>query len=177
MNRMEEIWKEIAGTDGCYYVSTLGRVYSAPRRVKFGIRERRTKPTILKPRPKNNGYLAVQIFGKNQHVHRLVAEAFLDNPLGLPQVNHKDEDKTNNCVENLEWCAALYNVRYGTAQKRRVEATMQKFAVINLETGEIYSCPVEAYRATGIHNDSISRVCRGKSKTAGGYHWEYVRND
>lgn len=121
--------------------------------------------------------MTVQIFGKNKHVHRLVAEVFLENPLDLPQVNHKDENKKNNCVENLEWCNSLYNVRYGTGQKRRVEAAMKKYAVINLETGEIYQCPVDAYKATGIHNDSISRACRGKSKTAGGYHWEYVKDD
>lgn len=174
---MKELWKEIAGTDGCYYVSTHGRVYSAQRLVKFGARYRYTEPKILTPRKKPNGYLQVQIFKDNYHVHRLVAEAFLDNPLNLPQVNHKDEDKTNNTVENLEWCSEKYNCNYGTGKKRAVERRMAKYAVINLETGIIYSCPMEAYRATGIHNDSITKVCSGKHKTAGGYHWEYVRDD
>lgn len=96
--------------------------------------------------------------------------------MGLPQVNHKDENKQNNHVENLEWCDNLYNVRYGTCLDRIKEARTKKFAVINLETGEIFPCPMDAYRATGIHNDSISRVCKGKSKTAGGYHWEYVKD-
>lgn len=174
---MEELWKEIAGTDGCYYVSTMGRVYSASRRVQFGRRERYTEPTLLAPRPKKNGYLQVQIFGKNRHIHRLVADAFIPNPLNLPIINHKDENKANNCVENLEWCDQFYNVNYGTAKERMRESAMKKFAVINVETGEIFPCPMDAYRATGIHHDGISRACREKERTAGGYHWEYVKDD
>lgn len=173
---MKEVWKEISGTDGQYYISNFGRVYSTSRCVQFGARKRYTKPQILRTFQKPNGYLTVNICKQKRYIHRLVAETFIENPMNYPQVNHKDENKANNTVENLEWCDAIYNVNYGTGLKRGIKTRMERYAVINLETGEIYSCPMEAYRITGIHNDSISRVCKNKSKTAGGYHWEYVKN-
>ena len=92
-----EQWRDIEGFDGLYQVSNQGRVKS----LKYG------KEKILKGVKSCNGYLTVGLCkdGKEvrKYIHRLVAEAFLPNPQNLPQVNHKDEDKTNNCVENLEW--------------------------------------------------------------------------
>ena len=155
---MEKLWKEIPGTDGKYLISTDGEVMAISRQVKFGNVYRWTETKLLTPRDNGKGYLELEFLGKHRYVHRLVAEAFIPNPDNLPQVNHKDENKANNTVENLEWCERLYNVNYGTG----------------LDTGEVYKTPKDASRATGIHNDSISRVCKGKSKTAGGYRWRYL---
>lgn len=175
---MNEVWKEIEGTNGMYQVSNFGRVKSVSRTVKFGERYRDICDTILKPRLHKNGYYTVCLFGKkNRYIHRLVAETFIENPYNLPQINHKDEDKRNNAVWNLEWCDGLYNINYGSAIKRAIdEKSKRHFTVLNLDTGERYKNPLEAQTKTGIHHDSISRVCRNRKGTAGGYHWGYVKN-
>lgn len=169
----EEIWKPIENFDGDYLISNLGRVYSAPRTVDFGHRSRIINGTVLKPKRHKGGYLCVVLRRKDYFVHRLVAEAFIPNPNGYMEVNHIDEDKTNNSVQNLEWCDRKYNANYGTIRKRQSEARAKSFTVMNEETREVYSSPISAFRSTGIHNDSISRVCK-YGGTAGGYHWRYV---
>lgn len=111
---MEEIWKDISNLNG-YEVSNLG---------KF-----RNKNTgkIIKCRPDGKGYLQHVFYygGLNisKKLHRVVATVFIPNPKGLSQINHKDEDKTNNCVDNLEWCTGSYNNNYGTKNKRIAEKT------------------------------------------------------
>ena len=105
-----ENWKIIEDFTN-YAVSDLGRV------------KNRTTGRILKPKTAGRGYLCIAINGKNKYIHRLVAEAFIPNPDNLPQVNHKDENKHNNSVENLEWCSAEYNMTYGTRQQRITEHT------------------------------------------------------
>ena len=172
---MEKLWKEIPDTDGKYLISTDGEVMAISRRVKFGNVFRWTKTNIRTARKKENGYLELEILGKHHYIHRLVAEAFIPNPHNFPCINHKDENKENNSVENLEWCDYSYNANYGTRTKRAKEKQFgDRFVVIHLDTGEVYKTPKDASRATGIHNDSISRVCKGKSKTAGGYRWRYL---
>ena len=117
---IEEIWKDVIGFEGIYKVSSLGNV----ARVRNGsLRQLKKCPAGGKH---NCDYLYVSLTNREKvrfsSVHRLVAEAFIPNPEGLPQVNHKDEDKFNNCVDNLEWCTASYNNRYGTKIARGVEA-------------------------------------------------------
>ena len=115
---MIEIWKDIEGYEGLYEVSSYGRVRSLGQFVNhnFGGYAYR-KGRILKPGLGSRGYLSVTLskngIQKQYTVHRLVAQAFIENPDNLPQVNHKDEDRTNNNVTNLEWCDAKYNVNYG----------------------------------------------------------------
>lgn len=110
---MSEVWKDILGYEGTYQVSNKGRVKSLTRKVwNYTKRER-----ILKPCHKPNGYMQVNLCkdgggDKHAYVHRLVAQAFLPNPDGLPEVNHIDFDKTNNCVENLEWVSDKDNKRH-----------------------------------------------------------------
>ena len=118
--QIEEIWKDVVGFEGVYKVSNLGNV----ARVRNGsLRELKKCPAGGK---NNCDYLYVSLTHRDKvrfsSVHRLVAEAFIPNPEGLPQVNHRDEDKFNNCVENLEWCTASYNNRYGTKIARGVES-------------------------------------------------------
>ena len=106
-----EIWKDCKGYEGKYQVSNFGRVWNANN-------QRYLKPWISK-----GGYYLVNLISKNgkikhESIHRLVAIAFIDNPCNYPQVNHKDEDKTNNRVDNLEWCDSKYNNNYGTRNER-----------------------------------------------------------
>lgn len=119
----KEIWKDIKGYEGKYQISNFGRVKSLPRNGTIN------KERILKTKLTKFGYERVYLRNKNTRtwflIHRLVAMYFIPNPDNLPQVNHKDECKTNNHVENLEWCDGFYNQSYGTVNIRRV-ATRRK---------------------------------------------------
>lgn len=172
-----EIWKEIEWTSGDYMVSNLGRVLAIPRVVRFGCQERTTKKKILAQIDNGHGYLYVNIYGQKYYVHRLVADAFLDNPMNLPQVNHKDENTANNCADNLEWCTSKYNCNYGSHNDKLKIAKRNKYIVVNVETGDVYGCPIDVQEALGIHHDSVSRCCRNGKGTAGGFHWRYINDD
>lgn len=157
-----EIWKTIKDTDGHYEVSSLGRVRNA-----------KTK-RVLKAKITNMGYESVELahgIYKWFSVHRLVAEAFLENPSNLPIVNHKDENKKNNKVENLEWCTTQYNVTYGKCKtiKNRKVVQMSR----NGELIKEWDSMKEAAEALGITYQGISRVCRGLRQTHAGYRWKY----
>jgi len=113
---MQEIWKDIKGYEGAYQVSNLGRVKSLTRKVKTFNGFRTTKGQLLKPLKTNRGYYRVDL-KQNQKdkyisIHRLVAEAFIPNPNKYLIINHKDNDPSNNAVDNLEWCTQSYNVKY-----------------------------------------------------------------
>lgn len=114
-----EIWREIKGFENSYQVSSNGRVKSLERYCKTkGGKLRLKKESLLKPGYTLTGYQHVILRNNGEYksvlIHRLVAEAFIPNPDVLPQVNHKDENKSNNCVDNLEWCTQSYNNIYGT---------------------------------------------------------------
>ena len=126
-----ERWKDIKGCDGNYQISSQGRVRSKGRYIecKNGRRFYK-KPQIIKPTVINSGYEIINLHLKSgdlyhKLVHRLVAEHFIPNPKNLEQVNHKDEDKTNNVVDNLEWCTREYNSVYGTNQERRIATRLK----------------------------------------------------
>lgn len=122
---MEE-WRSIQGYEGLYEVSSYGRVKSLERYKSNNGGIQLLKEKILRPHNTKKGYLTVQLRNKRFTVHRLVAQAFIPNPDNLPQVNHKDEDKTNNNVTNLEWCTAKYNSNYGTAIERMINTKIEK---------------------------------------------------
>lgn len=119
-----EIWKDINGYIGIYQVSNMGNVRSLQReeyKCRQGYRVRKGRQ--LKPGRDKKGYLLVGLRKdgkcKTRRIHRLVAEAFIPNPNNLPQINHKDENKCNNTVDNLEWCTPSYNINYGKANMLR----------------------------------------------------------
>lgn len=180
----KEIWKSVEGYKGLYEVSNFGRVRSLDRMVinSDGVK-RLWKGEIRKPYKdarENKGYLRVGLHKdgiiKKFAIHRLVAKAFLQNPYNLPQVNHKDENKANNCVSNLEWCDGKYNKNYGTAIQRRVEKQSKTVLQLDINTGRViseYSSVAKAERQLNIDHSSISMCCNRKRKTAGGYKWKY----
>ena len=144
-----------------------------------------SKERFLSQDPHTSGYLRVTLWkdgkGTHKYVHRLVAEAFLDNPNNLPQVNHKDENKHNNNLDNLEWISALDNTRYGTGLQRRIERQInnpkrsKKIIQYDLNMQEIARFPsiMEAQRVTGFANTNISKACKETYRTVGGYYWRY----
>ena len=185
---MKETWKNVRGYEGLYQVSNLGRVKSLDRVSDDGkIRHGR----IISTKQNNRGYLQVHLYRngscKMKLLHRLVAEAFIQNLDSLPQVNHKDENKSNNYASNLEWCTNLYNRRYGTGYQRSVEghdykrlSEFNKKPVIqyDLKMNEICRWPsvLEAVKSVGKDHRSssyISRACSGKRNQAYGYVWRY----
>ena len=177
---MKEEWKEIKGYPN-YMVSNKGNLKSLGRWVYKEYRGKRwQREKILKPSVNKDGYLFVGLY-KNRKVkyfkvHRLVAEAFISNPNNLPQVNHKDENKQNNCVENLEWCDAKYNNNYGTKNKRIAEKLSKPVLQIDKNTNEFiaeFPSIHQVERQLGINNAHISKCCLGKRNTAGGYKWKY----
>ena len=173
---MEEVWKPIKGYDGYYEVSNIGRVRSLDRIVTYsnGLRCLH-RGRVLKAAADKDGYFRVvlsNIEHSNRIVHRLVAEAFIDNPDHLPEVNHKDENKQNNVVSNLEWCTDKYNVNYGTALSRRADTQrndpdQSKPVIQYTKDGHVvaeYPSIRETVRQTGIKKTTISRSCRGLQK-------------
>ena len=168
---MEEEWRDIIGYEGLYKVSNKGRV---KRLQGKGCKQER----ILKPSKNGPGYLRARLSkdGKsiNHSIHRLVANAFVDNPQNLPEVNHIDENKENNNVNNLEWVTSKENGNHGT-RNERIAKTKNKPVIGISKDGKSYlyfNCAKDAERDTGIHHGNISQCCRGTRKTAGGYHWK-----
>ena len=158
-----EVWKDVVGYVGLYKVSDKGNVYSVER---IGVNGRKLGGIILKPRYNRGGYPQVQLYKngkvKTKYIHRLVTEAFIPNPKKLPEVNHKDENPSNNELSNLEWCDARYNNTYGTRIERVVQIQSKKVRAVNVETGEVvtFSSTKEAGRK-GYSCGNVSQASRG----------------
>lgn len=183
---MEEIWKDVVGYEGLYEVSNLGNVRSLFRYKKQ-----------LKWNVSNSGYATVELFrdkiSKRLLVHRLVADAFLSNTHNFPIVNHKDENKLNNNVNNLEWCTQGYNLAYNNGHKRRAESSRWfydelsikfckdnpaiKVAVVQMSlSGEFikeWASAKEAAKGLGCKSNHICECCKNKRKPFNGFKWKY----
>ena len=151
--------------NGLYEISNLGRVkrlsYTRSIFVNNKTQIMTFKDRILKPIRHNNGYYAVSLSKNHKHkiflIHKLVAQAFIKNPNNYKCINHKDENKSNNYIDNLEWCNHKHNNNYGNHNKRIAEALGKK--VLCIETGIVYESMVEVERQMGIAHNSISKVC------------------
>lgn len=167
MNEIKEEWKKIKGYEDKYLISNLGEV----KVIKTN--------KILKKELRRD-YWSVQLWknckSKHFQIHRLVALHFIDNKNNYQYINHKDENKLNNCIDNLEWCTASYNVNYGTAIQRAVEKkaiSVLQYDKNNNLVAKHFSI-MDAERNTGIYNSNIVKCCKGERKTAGGYVWKYA---
>lgn len=159
--------------------SSFGNVRTIERVIidKNG-RKRIIPGKVLTPADNGKGYLAVH-FGKNgrqaiAYLHRLIAECFIPNPNGLSEVNHKDKNPKNNCVDNLEWCSPQYNIeyreKYGTSA---AEAVGRPLYAYNLKTLEElhFKSQCEAGHKLGLSQGSINNVIKGRRKIANGYYF------
>ena len=163
---MKEIWKDIPEYKGLYQISNLGRVKSLNY-------NHTGKKRILSPGT-SRGYLCV-ILCKNGKIkkftiHRLVAMTFLENPDNLPMVNHKDENKQNNSVSNLEWCTSQYNVTYNNRHRiysRKVGCFKDGKLI------KVYDA-IKDVKKAGFNDGNVCSVLKGRRKLAGGYHWQYL---
>lgn len=159
--------KDISGYEGLYAITEHGEVWSYKRK-KF-----------LSPGVQPNGYLRVVLLKghnrKNYSIHRLVAEAFIPNPNDWPIVNHKDENKANNDISNLEWCTYSFNNSYGQSHIARVQMHAKAIskAVYCIELERTFESAKEASKILGITHSNIVHCLKGRHKTAGGYHWKY----
>ena len=173
---MEEVWKPIPGYEGYYEASNMGRIRNEPRWVNGRWRPYRIKQHILRTNNVHHGYLQVKFcideVKEQKLVHRLVAETFIANPMGLQQVNHKDGNPSNNVVSNLEWCTASENSLHRSRVLKR-EVGRPKKKVICLETGKEYASSHHAARDLNISQGGIFMVCQGKGLTAGGLHFKF----
>lgn len=173
---MQEIWKDIRDYEGLYQISNKGNVKSLNY-------NHTGREEILKLSVDKRGYLIVRLCNNRKlkflRVHRLVAEAFIPNPNNYPCVNHKDEDKTNNCISNLEFCSVKYNNNYGTRLERILKKTTNgkcskpvlKIDPISNEIVAEFPSINEVQRQLGLTH--ISECCKGKRNTAGKYKWQY----
>ena len=174
---MDEIWKDVSGYEGLYQVSNLGTIKSAENRSNH-------KKSIIMKQCDVCGYMCVVLTKNSKQkmlkVHRIVAEAFVENFFNKPQVNHIDGNKHNNNAENLEWVTTSENIRHafnnGLNRPQKGKANRRSLPVEKLDLDgnvlDTYDGIREAERYTGIPHSNISNCCKGIYKTAGGYKWK-----
>lgn len=156
--------RDIPGYEGRYAATSCGHIWS------------HLSKKFMKERYDKNGYKKLSLYGedgkiKTYQVHRLIAMTYIDNPDNLPTVNHKDECKDHNWVDNLEWMDWDDNKRYGTGYAR--SAAKRSKPVYCYETDTVYESIKAAAAALNLHSQSVGACCKGKYKHTGGYHFRY----
>lgn len=176
---MKEIWKDIKEFEK-YQVSNLGNVRKYNKASEYD--KRIHKYTYLKPQKLKRGYMQVSLYknGKQYRkaIHKLVGQAFIPNFDNLTQINHKDENPSNNHADNLEWCDNWYNSHYGNHIENVREKHLKKVNQYDLKNNLIkhWDSIIDASLKLNIDSSSITKVCRSKRKSAGGYIWKYERS-
>lgn len=169
--------RDIKGYEGLYAITSCGKVWSY-RRNRF-----------MANIPAKDGYLKIGLYKDGKYrtfqIHRLVAEAYIPNPEGKPQVNHLNEVKTDNYVSNLSWATAKENVNYGT-RSERAAATLKvngstfgkpKKAVYCVELDKVFESTCKAAKELGLDQGSISKCCNGKRSTCGKLHFRFLEDE
>lgn len=185
---MNEEWRDIAGYEGYYQVSNLGRIRSLDRKIKTCHNSYKTqKGSIKKLNTATSGYKCVNFYKdeENNHyktyrVHRLVALAFIPNPNNYPLVNHKDFDRTNNNVDNLEWCTYEYNNNYKDKSKPRKLLRNIKVDQYSLDGKYIKTWEsINSTKNSGFCPRSVSYCLNdpAKHKTHKGFIWKFHREE
>lgn len=159
---MKEEWRDIKDYEG-YQCSNLGRF--------------RSEKKILKPILHINGYTQINLYkngvGKTFRTHRVIAETFIPNPDNLPEVNHINEDKTDNRVENLEWCSSKYNVNYGSRTQKCHKPVKQY--TMDGEFVKEWQSIIDVENQMGYHHSNINKCCRNVKQSAYGFKWCYAK--
>ncbi len=177
-----EQWKDIHGCEGLYQVSSLGRVRSLPRTIIDRIRTRRLRGRLLSPGERRDGYRHVVLCNQEKgmrvtSIHRLIALHFISAIEGKTYVNHKNGVKTDNMVENLEWCTQRENIKHSFDSLGRIPKSTP---VVQESTKgrriKVFPSGVTAANETGISKTRISAAVTGQAKTAGGYRWRYLND-
>lgn len=181
----EEIWKDIPNYIGYYQVSNMGRIRSVDRFVKVNVKTIFLKGKVKKQYKTKKGYLTINLskdgVTNTMFVHVVVLTSFVQRPKGLNQINHKDENKTNNALTNLEYCDCKYNQNYGTCNLRKSLATIndikrsKRVLQYTLDGQLIKEYPSlhQMVRDTGFSRTHIRSACNGKLHTAYGFKWNW----
>lgn len=190
---MMEEWRPVVGFEGAYEVSNLGKVRSNTRMVigncgSLWLRKGRIRKIYTNDKGYRNVVLYHDGVMKRCSVHRLVAQAFIPNPLNLPYINHKDENPSNNIVfinpdgsinipkSNLEWCTAQYNSNYGSAIEKRIKNTQIPVGMYDDEGNMIrsFNSASEAGRVMNCDNSAILKCCKGQKVHVAKYKWKFI---
>lgn len=182
-----EIWKDVVGYEGYYMVSNIGRILSLSRLIRSELNPYFSKPKIVQSCAKSNGYLVVSIYKepqqrKTHHVHRLVAEAFCDNPQNKPHIDHKNADKKDNRAENLRWVTQAENnknplssIKISRTLKGKVGNKNSHPIVSINESGEVaHYCSISVAGSFGFSRYKITRCCKGLIDSYDSKKWMYL---